>query len=199
MQLAFLSSAKDIGQTCVIGAVATAFTMGLQWSCQRLGLLKGGRARAIGAFIIPEPSRNRFVEEGLQVLAGVFFTIAYMFVFQFVELSSIRSYASLGAMIGFVHGYFISFFVATGFSHIGAGKHVQPFTIKDPLLNMGAQALFGLLVGLGAGFAQKTGTVWNFLAYVAAGSVAIGLTLLIVPASRPKSLFYNRQKLRHQE
>jgi hypothetical protein len=175
----------------VVGLIATLYMSGAQLAAARTGFVKSDMIEIVGNFLIPEPLRSRALAFFLHLLAGVVFTFVYAYLFSFPELRTIRAYAELGALIGFVHGFLVSYFTVMGLSGYedeaeASRSERSPSTFAGVAANVASHLIFGTLVGLGLGFAQLTGTVWYFAAYAALlGAAAAGFYRLV--ARRPEA------------
>ena len=180
----------DILTIVAVGVVSTIYMFGIQWCCERLGLVKGSLVHDVGTFTIPEPFRNPVSGAVLHIIAGLVFTGVYAFVFSFVQPLSIAHFMELGLLIGVVHGTLVTFFAMMGFSSNQEG-------LEDPrgslfaagALNIVAHIIFGLLVGLGFGYTAYRGTPFWFTAYGIVIAAAVGAVFFFVVPKRGPTAF----------
>lgn len=172
----------DLTTIVALGTVATAYMLGVDAAAVRLGIIRGNLVRAVGTLVIPEPIRSPLSRVVFNVLMGMGFTALYAYLFQVLELSGLRSYMAIGGLIGFAHGFFVSFFFAFGLSSFLTGDELRPFTATSAAVNTLSHVVFGVLVGLGLGYHALQGTALRYVGFLAlAGVAAEGLLLLLVP------------------
>jgi hypothetical protein len=174
----------------VIGLIATAYMFGFQWFVQRLGIVRGGMVETIGTFLIPEEMRSRVAAVVLHVVMGVVFAGGYGYIFTFTHLESFGRMVAIGGLIGFVHGFFLSYFMVMGFSSYQGGADVRTFTLASSVLCVVDHLLYRVMVGLGFAVAAKQGTIVWFASYsICLGAVvgALGF-MLLKPAAKRRRL-----------
>lgn len=172
----------DFVSLIVLGVVATAYMVGLDAAAVRLGLVRGNMIRAVGTLVIPEPIRSPTTRVAFTVVMGIGFACAYAYLFQVLKLHDLRHYLEIGALVGFAHGFFVSFFFAFGFSDLLTADELKPFAVPSAVVNALSHVVFGAVVGLGLGFLAETGSLMRYAGFLAlAGVAAEGLLLLLVP------------------
>jgi hypothetical protein len=172
----------DFVTIVTLGIVATIYMLGFDAAAIRLGLIRGNMIRAVGTLVIPEPIRSPLTRVVFNLLMGIAFCGGYAYLIEVLELETLRDFLSIGVLIGFVHGAFVSFFFAIGISAFLRGDEVKPFTIPSAVINSLGHVLFGALVGLGLGFYHLEGSAVRYVAFLTVvGIAAEGLLMLLVP------------------
>ena len=172
----------DFVTIIVLGMVATAYMLGMDAAAVRLGLIRGNMIRAVGTLVIPEPIRSPLTRVAFNFVMGIAFATAYAYLFEVLKIDDLRGYLQIGALMGFVHGAFVSFFFFVGISAFMSGGEYKSFTVSSAFVNSLSHVLFGALVGLGLGYYATTGSVMKYAGFLAfAGVAAEGVLLLLVP------------------
>lgn len=176
--------------TVAAGIVGTCYMTGLQWGVERLRLVKGNMTQAVGTFVIPERLYTPLVALALHLVAGTLFAFFYGYVFDFVKPYEVRDFMQLGGLIGFVHGFFVSYFMMMGFSDLQWGGTVHKFGFPAAVLNIGGHLLYGITVGVGFGVAALSGTVVWYMVYGLLGAAALGglIALLTAPVRKHRPI-----------
>jgi hypothetical protein len=172
--------AKEIFAIFLIGFLATTFMFGLRWVALRYGLVPRTRVQGVGAFLIPEPINDPLTEWLFHTVGGMAFAFVYAYIFSYVDPANMSMFLAVGAVLGLVHGYFITFFILLGFSGLRASSVVGRFTISGPLMNIVAHVSFGALVGMGYGSAELSGRILPFAATVAALEIILASAVFMV-------------------
>jgi hypothetical protein len=162
----------DVPTILIVGAIATLFHYGFQQLSVRFKWVRPRLAKTIGSILIPKAFYSSVLEVGIQLFQGIFAAGVYAFIYHFAKLETIAAFATLGMMIGVVHGVFISFFINMGFSPINP-KDLTLLRVST--LNIALQSLLGGVVGLGFGFQALTGDFLKF----AGVATALGVILLV--------------------
>lgn len=185
----------DLITIVVLGVVATVYTLGIEAAAVRLGLVRGNMIGAVGALIIPEPIRSLWTRVGFNIIMGIAFTAAYSYLFVALSLHGLRDFLSIGALVGFVHGFFVSFFILFGLSAFLTRAEYKPFTASSAVVNTLSHVVFGALVGLGLGYRELDGSVMRYATFLALVAIAAGglLVLLVPHRLRQLSVTVNRK------
>lgn len=170
----------------IVGVVATAYMTFLHGVLIREHVAKSDVISAIGSFIVPAQFRKRGLDLLPHFFAGVFFAAVYSFLFDFMIVG--RDFSMFivgGAVIGMVHGYFISFFMLLGMSSDAIPSPNANEDLRVAFANILLHMAFGTLAGLGFAAKVYNGTVLWYAIYGMVGLLVLkALSLVVFPKGR---------------
>jgi hypothetical protein len=155
----------------MVGLVAAANMLLVLGIAQAFRVETATMARDVVSFFIPERVKSRALPVAMHFLAGVAFTTAYAYLFKWVGTEGLGEYVAEGALVGFVHGFFVGVFFAAAISD----DPVPFFHPPTALVSVAAHVVFGASVGAGLHLAQtNVNAVWFAVFDVAILAVAAG-------------------------
>jgi hypothetical protein len=163
----------------------------------KMNVIRDDLVQVIGSFFIADPIKSVFLGFTLHFAAGVAFTAIYAYLFNIFSLDTMSALIGNGLMIGFVHGFFISYFFWFGISGYFTEETAQNYATGHNgnsifaigMFNIALHMLFGFLVAIGYGFSSAMADEYIFQgAYHVAGLMSfIILAKLVYEEYRSKS------------
>lgn len=163
-------------QLLTIAFIATGHMTIFYWLIYRFGIAKSRFRPTIRSFTIPEESHASWQAGLLHLIAGIFFTWAYVYLLLTPSNLTLGRLVSLGTLFGFVHGIFLIFFVLLGFSGLRQPGSFSVGTFQAMILTLFSHILFGAAVGLGVS-AYLISSTWN--AFIFGGVFSLSLWWMI--------------------
>ena len=137
----------EIFKSIAIGVISTLGMSVSMWAITRLNIANADMIRAIGSLITRKEKMSFRVGLLMHFTSGVIFSIPYTLVLGLLRLSSSFSSFVVGGVMGFVHGFVVSFMLV---AFVAQAHPVAKY--REPGLSVAGSHIvghivYGLLVG----------------------------------------------------